>query len=57
MIRQYAALLDPGKIGLGLSAYINVRLEKQGGAPKGKAPSDISAPPSPPGPRSSPATP
>ena len=30
-----AALLDPGKIGLGLSAYINVRLEKQGGAPKG----------------------
>ena len=41
VIRQYAALLDPGKIGLGLSAYINVRLEKQGGAPKGKAPGDI----------------
>ncbi|CAJ0718165.1 MAG: Lrp/AsnC family transcriptional regulator [Ralstonia sp.] len=41
VIRQYAALLDPSKIGLGLSAYINVRLEKQGGAPKGKGPSDI----------------
>ena len=33
VIRQYAALLEPGKIGLGLLAYINVRLEKHGGAP------------------------
>ena len=29
IIRQYVALLDPGKIGLGLLAYVNVRLEKQ----------------------------
>ena len=36
VIRQYAALLEPNKIGLGLLAYINVRLEKQGGTPKGK---------------------
>ena len=28
VIRQYAALLDPAKIGLGLLAYVNVRLEK-----------------------------
>lgn len=28
VIRQYVALLDPGKIGLGLLAYVNVRLEK-----------------------------
>lgn len=28
MIRQYVALLDPEKIGLGLLAYVNVRLEK-----------------------------
>ena len=28
VIRQYVALLDPAKIGLGLLAYINVRLEK-----------------------------
>nr|WP_255650800.1 Lrp/AsnC family transcriptional regulator [Cupriavidus sp. DB3] len=41
VIRQYAALLEPGKIGLGLLAYINVRLEKHGGAPKGKAPLDL----------------
>ncbi len=40
VIRQYAALLEPGKIGLGLLAYINVRLE-HGGAPKGKAPLDL----------------
>jgi Lrp/AsnC family transcriptional regulator, leucine-responsive regulatory protein len=30
VIRQYVALLDPGKIGLGLLAYVNVRLEKHG---------------------------
>lgn len=41
VIRQYAALLEPRKIGLGLLAYINVRLEKQGGAPKGKTPADL----------------
>jgi Lrp/AsnC family leucine-responsive transcriptional regulator len=28
VIRQYAALLDPDKLGLGLLAYVNVRLEK-----------------------------
>ena len=28
VIRQYVALLDPAKIGLGLLAYVNVRLEK-----------------------------
>jgi Lrp/AsnC family leucine-responsive transcriptional regulator len=28
VIRQYVALLDPDKIGLGLLAYVNVRLEK-----------------------------
>ncbi|MGZ8320832.1 MAG: Lrp/AsnC family transcriptional regulator [Telluria sp.] len=28
VIRQYVALLEPSKIGLGLLAYVNVRLEK-----------------------------
>ena len=28
VIRKYVALLDPDKIGLGLLAYVNVRLEK-----------------------------
>lgn len=28
VIRQYVALLDPDKIGLGLLAYVNVRLER-----------------------------
>ncbi|HZX29076.1 MAG TPA: Lrp/AsnC family transcriptional regulator [Telluria sp.] len=28
VIKQYVALLDPGLIGLGLLAYVNVRLEK-----------------------------
>ena len=38
VIRQYVALLDPGKIGLGLLAYVNVRLEKHSDAqPKGSA--------------------
>ncbi len=40
VIRQYVALLDPARIGLGLLAYVNVRLEKHGAAPKGKAPID-----------------
>ncbi|OGB27705.1 MAG: AsnC family transcriptional regulator [Burkholderiales bacterium RIFCSPLOWO2_02_FULL_57_36] len=30
VIRQYVALLDPDKLGLGLLAYVNVRLEKHG---------------------------
>src|SRR4051794_40156718 len=30
VIRQYVALLDPETIGLGLLAYVNVRLEKHG---------------------------
>ena len=30
VIRQYVALLDPVQIGLGLLAYVNVRLEKHG---------------------------
>lgn len=38
VIRQYVALLDPDRIGLGLLAYVNVRLEKHGeGTPQGRA--------------------
>jgi Lrp/AsnC family leucine-responsive transcriptional regulator len=38
VIRQYVALLDPEKIGLGLLAYVNVRLEKHSdGAAPGNA--------------------
>jgi Lrp/AsnC family leucine-responsive transcriptional regulator len=33
VIRQYVALVDPDKIGLGLLAYVNVRLEKHSEAP------------------------
>ncbi|HEY4542369.1 MAG TPA: Lrp/AsnC family transcriptional regulator [Noviherbaspirillum sp.] len=33
VIRQYVALLDPEKIGLGLLAYVNVRVEKHSDAP------------------------
>ena len=33
MIRHYVALLDPAKIGLGLLAYVNVRLEKHSDMP------------------------
>ncbi len=29
VIRQYAALLDPARVGLGLMAYVNVKLEKR----------------------------
>lgn len=45
VIRQYVALLDPDKIGLGLLAYVNVRLEKHSDtqAP-GKARAGTSAP-------------
>src|SRR6476646_1333812 len=37
VIRQYVALLDPDKIGLGLLAYVNVRLEKHSDAPPAAA--------------------
>ncbi len=33
VVRQYVALLDPDKIGLGLLAYVNVRLEKHSDNP------------------------
>ena len=36
VIRKYVALLEAGKIGLGLLAYINVRLEKHSDASSGK---------------------
>lgn len=35
VIRQYVALLDPDKLGLGLLAYVNVRLEKHGDSQAG----------------------
>jgi len=35
VIKQYVALLDPDKIGLGLLAYVNVRLEKHSDLPTG----------------------
>jgi Lrp/AsnC family leucine-responsive transcriptional regulator len=35
VIRQYVALLDPDKLGLGLLAYVNVRLEKHSDPPTG----------------------
>ncbi|WP_151635416.1 Lrp/AsnC family transcriptional regulator [Noviherbaspirillum aerium] len=46
VIRQYVALLDADKIGLGLLAYVNVRLEKHSDLPSagGRSPlSDFSA--------------
>ncbi|GGX42203.1 Lrp/AsnC family transcriptional regulator [Undibacterium squillarum] len=33
VIRQYVALLEPARIGLGLLAYVNVRLEKHSDVP------------------------
>jgi Lrp/AsnC family leucine-responsive transcriptional regulator len=33
VIKDYVALLDPGKVGLGLLAYVNVKLEKGGTMP------------------------
>lgn len=33
MIRQYVALPDPGRVGLGLLAFVNVKLEKRGSMP------------------------
>ena len=49
VIRQYVALVDPDKIGLGLLAYVNVRLEKHSevaGRARG-APRPPGAPPRP----------
>jgi Lrp/AsnC family leucine-responsive transcriptional regulator len=37
VIRQYVALLDPDKIGLGLLAYVNVRLEKHSEGASGRS--------------------
>ena len=37
VIRQYVALLEPAMIGLGLLAYVNVRLEKHSDAPQSAA--------------------
>ncbi len=33
VIRGYAALLDPAKVGLGLTAFVTVKLEKRGRMP------------------------
>ena len=33
VIRQYVALLDPERVGLGLLAYVSVKLEKRGAMP------------------------
>lgn len=33
VIRQYVALVDPRKVGLGLAAYVTVKLEKKGKMP------------------------
>lgn len=33
VIRQYVALVDPDKVGLGLLAYVSVKLEKRGKMP------------------------
>ena len=33
VIRQYAALLDPRKVGLGMMSFVTVKLEKQGKMP------------------------
>jgi Lrp/AsnC family leucine-responsive transcriptional regulator len=33
IIKRYVALLDPQKLGLGLLAYVNVKLEKRGAKP------------------------
>jgi len=45
VIRQYVALLAPEKIGLGLLAYVNVRLEKHSDtAPAGRARAGAASP-------------
>ncbi len=33
VIRRYAAIVDPAKVGLGLRAFVNVKLEKRGRMP------------------------
>ena len=33
VIRRYVALVDPRKVGLGLMAFVNVKLEKRGRMP------------------------
>jgi Lrp/AsnC family leucine-responsive transcriptional regulator len=33
VIRRYAAIVDPGKVGLGLRAFVTVKLEKRGRMP------------------------
>jgi len=33
VIRRYAAIVDPARVGLGLRAYVSVKLEKRGRAP------------------------
>lgn len=40
LIRGYVALLDPARLGLGMLAYVNVRLEKHAKSPKGRTPLD-----------------
>lgn len=51
VIRQYVALLDPDKIGLGLLAYVNVRLEKHSEAAAHSNARALGAPNAPPSPR------
>jgi len=51
VIRQYVALLDPDKIGLGLLAYVNVRLEKHSDAGAHSNARALGAPNAPPSPR------
>ncbi len=44
VIRKYVALLEPAKIGLGLLAYVNVRLEKHTDTPGKGASTSIRSP-------------
>ena len=45
VIRQYVALLDPDKLGLGLQAYVNVRLEKHSeGTPSASGRAPVNSP-------------
>jgi len=44
VIKRYVALLDPAKIGLGLLAYVNVRLVKHGDAPSGNRHAEARSP-------------
>ena len=41
VISRYVALLHAPAVGLGLRAFVNVRLEKYGSAAPGKAPADV----------------